>query len=101
MIDNNYKYSYLFIFQESCTEFEHLVTAQCDALITAILNRRDYLLEAIRCDREAKLRALKVILYFFIFLKNFSTYFNIDFYALIKFRTRHQLLQENYNTRQV
>ncbi|XP_026462714.1 E3 ubiquitin-protein ligase TRIM9-like, partial [Ctenocephalides felis] len=41
---------------ESCTEFEHLVTAQCDALITAILNRRDYLLEAIRCDREAKLR---------------------------------------------
>lgn len=46
--------------QESCIEFERLVTAQCEALIQAIHDRREYLLEAIRMDKDTKIRILKV-----------------------------------------
>ena len=46
--------------QESCMEFERLVTAQCEALIQAIHDRREYLLEAIRMDKDTKIRILKV-----------------------------------------
>ncbi|XP_028900486.1 E3 ubiquitin-protein ligase TRIM9 isoform X3 [Zeugodacus cucurbitae] len=45
--------------QESCMEFERLVTAQCEALIQAIHDRREYLLEAIRMDKDTKIRILK------------------------------------------
>lgn len=41
-------------------EFERLVTAQCEALIQAIHDRREYLLEAIRRDKDTKIRILKV-----------------------------------------
>ncbi|XP_075153185.1 E3 ubiquitin-protein ligase Trim9 isoform X2 [Haematobia irritans] len=44
---------------ESCIEFERLVIAQCEALIQAIHDRRQYLLEAIRMDKETKIRILK------------------------------------------
>ncbi|XP_059614320.1 E3 ubiquitin-protein ligase TRIM9 isoform X2 [Phlebotomus argentipes] len=44
---------------DSCIEFERLVTAQCEALIQAIHDRREYLLEAIRRDKDTKLRILK------------------------------------------
>ncbi|XP_017075339.2 E3 ubiquitin-protein ligase TRIM9 isoform X2 [Drosophila eugracilis] len=44
---------------ESCMEFERLVHAQCDALIQAIHDRREYLLEAIRMDKDTKIRILK------------------------------------------
>uniref|UniRef100_A0A1A9UTJ9 E3 ubiquitin-protein ligase TRIM9 n=1 Tax=Glossina austeni TaxID=7395 RepID=A0A1A9UTJ9_GLOAU len=44
---------------ESCIEFERLVTAQCEALIQAIHDRREYLLEAIRMDKDTKIRILK------------------------------------------
>lgn len=46
-------------FQESCLEFERLVTAQCEALIQAIRDRREFLLEAIHLDKESKIRILK------------------------------------------
>lgn len=46
--------------QESCIEFERLVHAQCEALIQAIHDRREYLLEAIRNDKDTKIRILKV-----------------------------------------
>jgi len=46
--------------QESCIEFERLVHAQCEALIQAIHDRREYLLEAIRMDKDTKIRILKV-----------------------------------------
>ena len=46
--------------QESCIEFERLVTTQCEALIQAIHDRREYLLEAIRMDKDTKIRILKV-----------------------------------------
>lgn len=46
--------------QESCMEFERLVHAQCEALIQAIHDRREYLLEAIRNDKDTKIRILKV-----------------------------------------
>jgi len=46
--------------QESCMEFERLVHAQCEALIQAIHDRREYLLEAIRMDKDTKIRILKV-----------------------------------------
>lgn len=45
--------------QENCEEFEAVVTAQCDALIEAIRNRRAQLLECIRQDKEMRVRALK------------------------------------------
>lgn len=41
-------------------EFERLVHAQCEALIQAIHDRREYLLEAIRNDKDTKIRILKV-----------------------------------------
>jgi len=41
-------------------EFERLVHAQCEALIQAIHDRREYLLEAIRMDKDTKIRILKV-----------------------------------------
>ncbi|XP_052850743.1 E3 ubiquitin-protein ligase TRIM9 isoform X1 [Drosophila gunungcola] len=44
---------------ESCMEFERLVHAQCEALIQAIHDRREYLLEAIRMDKDTKIRILK------------------------------------------
>ncbi|XP_033149983.1 E3 ubiquitin-protein ligase TRIM9 isoform X3 [Drosophila busckii] len=44
---------------ESCIEFERLVHAQCEALIQAIHDRREYLLEAIRMDKDTKIRILK------------------------------------------
>ncbi|XP_055836514.1 E3 ubiquitin-protein ligase TRIM9 isoform X1 [Episyrphus balteatus] len=44
---------------ESCLEFEKLVTAQCETLIQAIHDRREYLLEAIRMDKDTKIRILK------------------------------------------
>lgn len=45
--------------QENCEEFEAVVSAQCDALIEAIHNRRVQLLECIRQDKELRVRALK------------------------------------------
>lgn len=45
--------------QESSIEFEHLVIEQCENLIEAIHQRREFLLDAIRMDREAKIRILK------------------------------------------
>lgn len=36
------------------------MTAQCEALIQAIHDRREYLLEAIRMDKDTKIRILKV-----------------------------------------
>jgi len=36
------------------------VHAQCEALIQAIHDRREYLLEAIRMDKDTKIRILKV-----------------------------------------
>lgn len=57
-------YVYIFFYfnclQESCMEFERLVHAQCEALIQAIHDRREYLLEAIRNDKDTKIRILKV-----------------------------------------
>ncbi|XP_018571423.1 E3 ubiquitin-protein ligase TRIM9 [Anoplophora glabripennis] len=44
---------------ENCEEFEQVVTAQCEALIQAIHNRRAQLLECIRQDKEMRVRALK------------------------------------------
>lgn len=49
-----------FLLKESCMEFERLVTVQCEALVQAIHDRREYLLEAIRMDKDTKLRILKV-----------------------------------------
>ncbi|EDW25479.1 GL26617, partial [Drosophila persimilis] len=46
---------------ESCMEFERLVHAQCEALIQAIHDRREYLLEAIRMDKDTKIRILKEV----------------------------------------
>jgi len=42
-------------------EFERLVSAQCDSLIQMIHERREFLLDTIRLDKEAKLRTLKVL----------------------------------------
>ncbi|CAH1970199.1 unnamed protein product [Acanthoscelides obtectus] len=44
---------------ENCKEFEATVSAQCDALIAAINERRSQLLECIRADKELRVRALK------------------------------------------
>ncbi|KAJ8968911.1 hypothetical protein NQ317_016521 [Molorchus minor] len=44
---------------ENCEEFEAVVSAQCEALIQAIHNRRIQLLECIRQDKEIRVRALK------------------------------------------
>ncbi|CAH0561185.1 unnamed protein product [Brassicogethes aeneus] len=44
---------------ENCEEFEGIVAAQCDALIEALLRRRDQLIECIRQDKELRMRALK------------------------------------------
>ncbi|KAG5674656.1 hypothetical protein PVAND_004610 [Polypedilum vanderplanki] len=44
---------------ESCMEFERLVSAQCESLIQMIHERREFLLDTIRIDKEAKLRTLK------------------------------------------
>ncbi|VEN54341.1 unnamed protein product, partial [Callosobruchus maculatus] len=45
--------------QENCKEFEATVSAQCDALVAAINERRGQLLECIRADKELRVRALK------------------------------------------
>lgn len=37
-----------------------MIIAQCEALIQAIHDRREYLLEAIRMDKDTKIRILKV-----------------------------------------
>lgn len=50
----------IFFFKDSCIEFERLVTTQCEALIQAIRDRREYLLDAIRRDKDTKIRILKV-----------------------------------------
>lgn len=52
-------YEFGVMFQENCEEFEAVVTAQCDALIEAIRNRRAQLLECIRQDKDLRVRALK------------------------------------------
>ncbi|XP_055375833.1 E3 ubiquitin-protein ligase TRIM9 [Condylostylus longicornis] len=44
---------------EACIEFERLVTAQCEALLQALQDRQDYLLDSIRMDRDTKIRILK------------------------------------------
>lgn len=49
----------MFVFQENCEVFEAVVSAQCEALIEAIHNRRAQLLECIRQDKEMRVRALK------------------------------------------
>lgn len=41
-------------------EFERLVSAQCESLIQMIHERREFLIDTIRIDKEAKLRTLKV-----------------------------------------
>jgi hypothetical protein len=46
--------------QESCSEFERLVSAQCESLIQMIHERREFLLDTIRIDKESKIRTLKV-----------------------------------------
>lgn len=46
--------------QESCLEFERLVSAQCESLIQMIHERREFLIDTIRIDKETKLRTLKV-----------------------------------------
>lgn len=58
--------------QESCQEFEQLVIAQFEALIHCINGRREYLLDAIRMDRDNKIRILKVmnITIYIFFLNN-------------------------------
>lgn len=45
--------------QESSLEFEHLVIEQCENLIEAINVRRRSLVDAIRMDKETKIRHLK------------------------------------------
>lgn len=52
--------NFFFILKDSCIEFERLVTTQCEALIEAIRDRREYLLDAIRRDKDTKIRILKV-----------------------------------------
>lgn len=47
------------MFQDNCTEFEAVVSAQCDALIEAIHARRAQLVDCIRQDKEIRVRALK------------------------------------------
>ncbi|XP_067009471.2 E3 ubiquitin-protein ligase TRIM9 [Anabrus simplex] len=44
---------------ENCSEFEAMVAAQCDALIRAIHERKQQLLEYIRQDKDLKVRTLK------------------------------------------
>jgi hypothetical protein len=51
---------FLVFSQESCIEFEKLVSEQCEALIVAIHSRREFLLDAIRMDKDSKIRILKV-----------------------------------------
>lgn len=63
-VRNSAKSPYLIRNQESCMEFERLVHAQCEALIQAIHDRREYLLEAIRMDKDTKIRILKVCCFF-------------------------------------
>lgn len=41
-------------------EFERLVSAQCESLIQMIHERREFLIDTIRIDKETKLRTLKV-----------------------------------------
>lgn len=41
-------------------EFERLVSAQCESLIQMIHERREFLLDTIRMDKETKIRTLKV-----------------------------------------
>lgn len=41
-------------------EFERLVTSQCEALIQLLHERREFLLDTIKMDKESKLRILKV-----------------------------------------
>jgi tripartite motif-containing protein 9/67 len=41
-------------------EFERLVSAQCESLIQMIQERREFLIDTIRMDKETKLRTLKV-----------------------------------------
>lgn len=45
--------------QDSCIEFERLVIEQCENLIRAINERREFLVDAIRMDKESKIRILK------------------------------------------
>nr|CAD7424758.1 unnamed protein product [Timema monikensis] len=44
---------------ENCSEFEVVVSSQCDALIQAIHERKRQLLDFIRQDKDVKLRTLK------------------------------------------
>ncbi|KAF5296960.1 hypothetical protein FQR65_LT10112, partial [Abscondita terminalis] len=44
---------------DNCLEFESIVSAQCDALIESIHQRRAQLLECIRQDKDLRVRALK------------------------------------------
>ncbi|KAF2885055.1 hypothetical protein ILUMI_21110 [Ignelater luminosus] len=44
---------------DNCLEFESIVSAQCDALIEAIHQRRAQLLDCIRQDKDLRVRALK------------------------------------------
>lgn len=48
-----------FVFQESSRDCENIVAAQCDALLLAIEDKRDQLIEMLRKQRDAKLRRLK------------------------------------------
>ncbi|XP_039284984.1 E3 ubiquitin-protein ligase TRIM9, partial [Nilaparvata lugens] len=49
----------LYDLQENCSEFEEVVSNQCDALIQAIEQRRQQLIEYIRQDKDMKVRVLK------------------------------------------
>lgn len=53
-------FSLLIFTKESCSEFERLVSAQCESLIQMIHERREFLVDTIRLDKETKLRTLKV-----------------------------------------
>ncbi|KAK7794525.1 hypothetical protein R5R35_011287 [Gryllus longicercus] len=44
---------------ENCAEFEEIVSAQCDALVTALQERKKQLLDIVQQNKEMKLRALK------------------------------------------
>jgi len=48
-----------FLLQGECEELERQVDARCDALIRSIERRRQWLIDAVRQDKEIKQRSLK------------------------------------------
>lgn len=48
-----------YTFQANCVEFEAVVVAQCDALIEAIHQRKQELLDFVSAERDMKIKILK------------------------------------------